>query len=151
MQAGPSVDTPEAQCLRDFEQHFAFGYENISVPEIIQSIKTFSHPLYVKEIPRLIDAPQQGSVPTEKSWLNIDNPNILLSSFRINKDGHTVIRIYNISDEDEDVQLSINWPAAKWCTSNLWDEWNAESEQTLKNETISLLVRHHAIETIIVA
>jgi mannosylglycerate hydrolase len=151
VQAGPSVDTPEAQCLRDFEQHFAFGYENISVPEIIQSIKTFSHPLYVKEIPRLIDAPQQGSVPTEKSWLNIDNPNILLSSFRINKDGHTVIRIYNISDEDEDVQLSINWPAAKWCTSNLWDEWNAESEQTLKNETISLLVRHHAIETIIVA
>lgn len=151
VQAGPSVDTPEAQCLRTFHHNFAFGYENKPVAKVIRSIKAFSHPLYVKEIPRLIDAPQQGTVPARQNWLSIDNPNIVLSSFRVNSNGQTVIRLYNISEKNESAVLSFAMDAEKWCETDLWDEWNTDTEKALESSSICLNIAPNAIKTILIA
>jgi len=149
VQAGPSIDTPEAQCLRKMKHKFAVGYEELPIPEIARKARSFSHPFYSTEMPALIDAPKIPKSLQSACLLTISNPEIALSSFHTNNEGEIVVRIFNQSDRIETTEININVPVECYCITDMWEHWNENSSKTLENGKFVIELKAHKIVTLV--
>lgn len=97
--AGPAIETPEAQCLRDLGFDYAIfpypGGRELPV-EVPREACAYSHPPLV----RCIDAWAVGSashdLPADLAALHLEPAGLLLSAFKRAEDGRgLIVRIYN--------------------------------------------------------
>jgi len=133
--AGPDLNTPAAQCIGKHEFEFSIitheGVSNWIDGKIHQTGKEFNNPLKVV-FPSMVRSsmraanktvikpfgilsyfdkphikPIDSYLPLELSFLEIDNPNIILSALKKSEEGNDLIlRIYNISPHSEKGNLS---------------------------------------------
>lgn len=148
-QAGPEIPTPEAQCLRAFTHHIAWGIGFFTPEEVRQQALSFSCPPWTQEMPYLAYWKKQGNTPRFQDFLTMENPNVALDSCRPwNKQG-IVLRIHNISGERQIAALKTKFKIEKYCTTDLHEQWNKNTEQKIEKKTILLSLRPFEIATIL--
>lgn len=149
VQAGPAIDTPEAQCLRTFNHSFALGISTDPRFEIINRAASFSHPFMVREMPYLPNAPGIKDQNIASSLLRIDNPAVRLSSLRLNKDNDIVLRVVNLSETTQKVSIYNGMKAKRYSETDLWDRWNPDSSHIIESDSIDITIKPHSIRTFV--
>lgn len=148
--AGPHVPTPGAQCLRPMGGELAFGLAAVGRPTALRRIKAFAHPPFARELPYLPHLPDEGPPPRTASLLALDNPGVLLSAFKPEDDGPgAVLRVYNVTDEPQDVTATLGLPASRWCPADLTEAWDEDAAQSVEDGRLRLTVAPHAIRTVL--
>ena len=150
-QAGPSVPTPGAQCKRSMQANFAYGIGTLSQEAIIRHARTFAHPAWAREMPHLPYVKGNGQLPRQGSFLQIDNPAVLLSALKPARDkGTCVLRLYNATGEWQKTQICFGFPASTWCPTTLCETWDEEAVQAVEEQTIAIALAPHHIQTILI-
>jgi mannosylglycerate hydrolase len=148
-QAGPSIPTPGAQCIRTIKAELSFGSLLGQKTDLIKEAKAFAHPAYAVPLPILHGAPTVGVLPRHHSLLEIHNSNILLSAFYAHEDKYYVIRLYNISDQEQMSKISLGFKAKYMNNSKLDDEWDSTTQTTLESQQIYVPFQPHEISTLL--
>ena len=153
-QAGPSVPTPGAQCLREIQAELAYGFGTIAPAEIARLARAFAHPAWIAEMPMLpyVRSENRGRpLARQASFLEIDNPQIVLSALKPGRDrGECVLRIYNLADTPQVATLHLGFPATTWCLTDLFDTWQESSAQPVTaDSSIVIEILPHQIVTLI--
>ena len=133
--AGPDLNTPAAQCIGKHEFEFSIvtqeGVSNwidakihltgkevnnplkLVFPSIVRSSMRAANKAVIKPFGILsyFDKPHikliDSCIPLELSFLEIDNPNIILSALKKSEEGNDIIlRVYNISPHSEKGSIS---------------------------------------------
>ncbi len=150
-QAGPSVPTPGAQCLRPCEAELAFGFGTAALPEITRHARAFARPAWATELPALPFVSGDRRLPRQDSLLAIDNPWVLLSACQPGREpGSWVIRAYNISAAPQIARVRLGVAARMWCLTDLGDTWQTEASRPVTAGALVLEVGPHQIITAIV-
>lgn len=105
-QAGPQIQTPDAQCLG---KH-VFEYSIIPINgDFKKSIpKAYSFAFEPLAIQKSDNYPHQKTLDESLSFLKIDSEKIVLSAIKIAEDGKGIIvRFYNISNSEEKFNLKL--------------------------------------------
>lgn len=152
VQAGPAIAVPGAQCIRSIRAEIAFGV----VPggereQALRQARSFSHPLWVREMPYLPHLNSGERLPRSASFLLIEHPEVALSSYRLHPDGETaVIRIYNVSDAPVETTVRCNLPVSKWTYSDLYERWNDQDVRECSTPgVLTVALGAHEIKTIL--
>lgn len=149
-QAGPSVPTPEAQCLRLICTELAWGLGGLETGAIARLARAFSHPAWVREMPYLPYLSGEGMLPRTTSLLAIDNPNVVLSALKpAATEGRGVLRLFNQTDSQQAAIVQLGFPVAAWCSCDLREIWSDRCERAVENGAIALSLRPHQILTIL--
>lgn len=142
--AGPTVGTPKAQCLEDFEHEIAWGLAQ-NRGEALKQATAFSIPAYVQELPYLPGLKNTGSAPMKTSLLSLDNPLVRLSAL-VRRDEYCVCRIYNTDKAVQTVSLQAD-QMTSFAQSDLFE---ASSKTWIKAEKkIVLELKAHEIQTLL--
>lgn len=152
VQAGPAINVPGAQCLREISATIGVGIENTSeIGSAISAARTFSHPLWVREMPYLPHLKSGDSIPRKNSIIQLDNPLVAISSLRLHPDGvTTVLRMYNLSDSEQTTHAKLGIPVNEWASVDLYERWAEDGLNKLgNNEPISFTLNPHQIVTIL--
>ncbi|MCC5926010.1 MAG: glycoside hydrolase [Bacteroidetes bacterium] len=152
VQAGPAIAVPGAQCLREIRAELSFGCVlSGQKEEAIKQARSFSHPLWVREMPYLPHLKSGEQLPRSASIIEIEHPEIALSSFRLHPDGDTaVLRVYNLSDQQVETTVRCNLPVSKWSETDLYERWNdADIRDCITPGVINLHLSPHEIKTIV--
>jgi len=148
-QAGPSVPTPGAQCLRSLRAEFAFGVGRGDRTDRIRDAKTFAHPVWARELPALPYVTGSADLPRASSLLQVDNPHVVLSALApTDTDGVCILRLYNLSDRLQETRLHLGFPASAWCETTALDTWDEASARPLENASLALDLQPHQIRAI---
>ncbi len=97
--AGPSVPTPDAQCIGEYEFHYSllphFGKSWIEA-EALKVAKDFTNPLVAIQAEK-----NRGELPKEFSFIELSPENLLISAVKKAEDSDSLIlRIYNPTSND---------------------------------------------------
>ena len=150
-QAGPALATPEAQCLRPFVHHLAFGNADIGRAQLLQRARKFAHPIWAQERPYLPHLPPVGSLPRKQSFLSIDNPRVQLSAFGPGpQDDILLLRIYNSSNKPEPCTLNFGFRIQHWCRSSLDGQWHGRASQNLDSSELKQSLKPQEIVTLLI-
>lgn len=154
VQAGPAIAVPAAQCLRPITAHVAFGTTPASRQGFdlaTTQAREFAHPCWVREMPYLPRLRARVPQAARASLLALDNPRIVLSAFRIHQnDTKTVLRCYNVSADQETVQVSGLHSFSNWCSADLREQWNdSDVREVGADGTITLAFSPYEIRTIL--
>jgi mannosylglycerate hydrolase len=154
VQAGPAIATPAAQCLRPITAKVAFGTTPASEQGFdlaTTQARGFAHPCWVREVPYLPRLRARVPQAARASLLALDNPRIVLSAFRLHQnDSKAVLRCYNVSGEQETVQVSELKGFTKWCSADLREQWNdSDVREVGPDGTITLAFSPYEIRTIL--
>lgn len=151
-QAGPSVDTPEAQCLRPFVHQLAFGRSHGTAENARVAALTFSHPPWVQEMPYLPYCKGQGCLPRTASWLSQNNPWIDLSAVKPAQEDSAAlaIRLCNLSNKKQEATLTTGFTPSAICYSSLAENWDSANAITTNKQQILVTINPHEIKTILV-
>jgi len=87
-----------------------------------------------------------GSLDTKASFLNIDIPGAVLSSFKSGKEGMTVIRLYNCTDDDTEGTISLYSIPKKVFLLDLNEQ--IIEEKAFKNNTLNVQLKPAKILTL---
>ena len=148
-QAGPSIPTPGAQCLRKMKAELAFGSLLGQKTDLIKEAKAFAHPAYSLAFPILHGAPTIGSLPRHHSLLEIHNPNVLMSAFYVHRNGYYVLRLYNSTGSEQMSQVSIGFKAQYMNSAKLDDVWDAETASPIDSQHLYIPLQPHEITTLL--
>ncbi|MBL6825566.1 MAG: glycoside hydrolase [Balneolaceae bacterium] len=148
-QAGPSIPTPGAQCLRKMKVELAFGSLLGQKTDLIKEAKAFAHPAYSLAFPILHGAPTIGSLPRHHSLLEIHNPNVLMSAFYVHRNGYYVLRLYNSTGSEQMSQVSIGFKAQYMNSAKLDDVWDAETASPIDSQHLYIPLQPHEITTLL--
>ena len=147
-QAGPSIETPGAQCKRNLKADLCWGIASGDSSEMIQSAKLFSHPPMAREMPHLDNLPESGDIKRELSIVKIENPNILLSAIKRAEDGRDIIlRCYNVTDVPQSTQIEFELGLSRYCESSLFEEWVEEHAGEVADNKFAGNFSPHEIKT----
>lgn len=147
-QAGPSIATPGAQCKRELEAAFCWGMTGGDRDEVFRSARQFAHPPQLRELPELRNSPEPGSLPRQKSLLEITNNYILLSCLkRAHKSRDIILRMYNPTEEPRQGRVRLGFECSEYCRSSLKEEWNANHAKRVEEQSIGLDLKPHEIVT----
>jgi mannosylglycerate hydrolase len=152
VQAGPAIAVPGAQCLREVKAELSFGCLPPSQKsEALKQARSFSHPLWVREMPYLPHLKSGELLPRSASIVEIKNPEVALSSFRLHPDGDTaVLRLYNLAAHESETTVHCNLPVSKWSVTDLYERWNDNDIRDCTTPgVISLQLAPHEIKTIV--
>ena len=149
-QAGPSIPTPGAQCLREMEAHLAFGTGPVSQSEAARHGRTFAHPAWAREIPFLPYVESEGEHPRRRALLQLDNDAVELSALRPADDpGTRVLRLVNRSETQQDATVTFGFPVDAWCPADLHETWEESAARPVTDSELSLLLDPHQIRTLL--
>jgi mannosylglycerate hydrolase len=149
-QAGPSIPTPGAQCLREMEAHLAFGTGPVSRTEAARHGRTFAHPAWAREMPYLPYVESDGEHPRRRGLLRLNNPMVELSAFRpADEDDTRVLRLVNRSEETQDVTITLGVPAEEWCPTDFHETWDESSGRTVTDDQLFITLAPHQIQTVL--
>ncbi len=109
-QAGPSVPTPGAQCLRPLEHHIAFGFDS-DFDSAVVTARQFAHPMWVRELPDLPYVEGEGKLPRKHSLIKISSTEIFISSIKYAErvSGGYVLRLYNPGNSPVKTAIKPGW------------------------------------------
>jgi mannosylglycerate hydrolase len=152
VQAGPAIAVPGAQCLREISCHYALG--NVSNPgrgEAMRQARSFAHPVWVREMPWLPHLKPLGTLPRHHGTLQIDHPDIHLSSFRLSDNGETaVLRIYSTAENDLKTTIHTALPVTAMAQTGLNDNWPEDEREGIPcGSVIPLTIRPFEIATLL--
>ncbi|ERN40965.1 alpha-mannosidase [Rubidibacter lacunae KORDI 51-2] len=153
-QAGPSVPTPGAQCLRSLRAELAFGVGTIAREIAIRCARAFAHPAWVREMPYLpyVKGDAETRLPRSGTLLRSENPWILLSALKPTEhDQICVLRVCNLSDRLQTARLQLGFPAAAYCRTTLYETWDESSAQLLSENRIELVLEPYQIASLAIA
>ncbi|MFB6230148.1 MAG: glycosyl hydrolase-related protein, partial [Salinibacter sp.] len=149
-QAGPSIPTPGAQCLREMEAHLAFGTGPVARTEAARHGRTFAHPAWAREMPHLPYVEGDAKHPRRRSLLHLDNPAVELSAFRpADEDDTCVLRLVNRSEETQGVTVTLDFPTEKWCPTDFHETWDDSEARSLTDDQLLLTLDPHQIRTVL--
>ena len=149
-QAGPSIPTPGAQCLREMEAHLAFGTGPVSREEAARHGRTFAHPAWAREMPFLPHVESDGERPRRRALLHLDNPAVELSALRpADEDDTRVLRLVNRSGESQEVTATLGVAASTWCPTDVREEWDESNARSVTNDQLTLTLAPHQIRTVL--
>jgi len=104
--AGPSLQTPGAQCLRPFTWEYAIMPFKGDNAQALAQAHAFAYPMLLS----LVHGRSEG--PNELKVVEVDNPAVHLSAVRPLADGGIEARLVNFSSESQECKVS--W--GKWWT-----------------------------------
>jgi mannosylglycerate hydrolase len=144
-QIGPTVPTPDAQCLgkHSFSYSIIPQKKDVREKEINRATQEHNIPLTVVQIGR-----QAGPLPPELSFISIEPNSLVLSAFKkAQREDALILRFYNVTDEKVfgKVRFFKNIKAAALC--NLYEEEISNLNLSSPNE-LNLEVNAHQIITI---
>lgn len=146
-QAGPSIKTPGAQCKRPLKAELCWGISN-SLDELYRATRSFSHPVYMQQLPAIENKPETGPVPLRSSLLTITNGAVQLSSLRKASDGDdSILRVFNTTDDVQKSRVQIGFDCSRYCKTDLTEEWKDENSIVINKNEISLKLKPHQIVT----
>jgi len=149
-QAGPSIPTPGAQCLREMEAHLAFGTGPVSRTEAARHGRTFAHPAWARELPYLPYAESDERHPRRRGLLRLDNTSVELSAFRpADEKGARVLRLCNRTDEEQSVTVTFGVPVSAYCPTDFHERWDETAVQFVSDDQLSLNLAPHQIQTVL--
>jgi mannosylglycerate hydrolase len=149
-QAGPSIPTPGAQCLREMEAHLAFGTGPVSRTDAVRHARTFAHPAWARELPALPYVESDGERPRQRGLLSLDNPAVELSAVRpADEPGTRVLRLFNRSEEEQSVTATFGFPVATCCPTDFHEAWDASDARSVPNDHLTLTLSPHQIQTLL--
>lgn len=148
-QAGPEVPTPEAQCLRHFTHHVAWGIGKISETQVRCRALSFADPVFAQEMPYLPYLQKQGNIPRYQSFLTIENAYVALDSCRAGSENTIVLRVHNLSGQTQQAIFKLGFTAAEYCTTDLNEHWNSQTIKRVENGSFVIALRPFEIGTII--
>lgn len=142
--AGPSVPTPEAQCLG----HHVFEYA--LVPHQGTWEGAFQEAHYLNEPLRAIQVePRKGELPSELSWIEVKPQPLIVSSIKLAERGDgIVVRIYNPSEKLVEGSCLLTIKAQKASFVNLNEEMVSGTTMDQKGK-VKLEVRPKAIVSVL--
>jgi mannosylglycerate hydrolase len=146
--AGPSIEVPEAQCLRDCTAHLAWGISNEDRFAISNIATSFSHPFKARQLPVLQGERKIGSLPRSKSLLYISDPRLQLSCIKaVESSEEIILRIFNRSSEKVLSDIIFESSIREYCITNLYEEWNQNNCIRLDSKTLPINIDAHTIST----
>ena len=154
VQAGPAIPVPEAQCLRPISAQVGFGTTQATRQGFdlgMRHAREFAHPCLVREVPYLSELRTRHPDPKKASLLATDNPRIVLSAFRMHpSEDSAILRLYNISGEQETVKVDSLTGFKHWCSSDLKELWkDSDVREVTEKGTITLAFSPYEIRTIL--
>jgi mannosylglycerate hydrolase len=149
-QAGPSLPTPGAQCLRPIEAHLAFGAGPVSRHAAARHGRTFAQPAWARELPYLPHVESEEERPRRRGLLRLDNPAVELSALRpADDDGTRVLRLFNRTGEEQEVTAALGFSAEEWCPTDFHEAWDASAARPVPGDSITLALAPHQIQTLL--
>ena len=149
-QAGPSIPTPGAQCQRALKADLAYGIGPWERATVLREMRMFAHPAWVREMPALPHIELEGARPRHRSGLAIDNPAVEVTAVAPAPARHTqAVRLCNRSSTKHRVTLTVGWPVAAYCLSDLTEQWDEATATPLSGHQVPITVAPHAIQTIL--
>jgi mannosylglycerate hydrolase len=147
--AGPKIATPEAQCLREMTADLCWATTEYNRYEIAKRAKSFSHPVYIKELPFFKKLPQKGDIPRDKSFLNISDARIQLSAFKqVSGSEDIIMRIYNVSDQMVRSTFTFGFTVEAYSITTFLEQWENSSSHEVNASDFDLEVPPHQIMTL---
>ncbi|SIQ22605.1 alpha-mannosidase [Halanaerobium kushneri] len=145
IEAGPCLPAPEAQCLgkHSFSYALVLHKGNWAEAGISHKAKQYRAQLKTKTLKK-----QSGSLPEEKSYIEIENEKIEISSIKKHESSEKIIlRIYNPTEENQKTQINLDFDYSNVYLGNLSEDIIEEIEH---EEGLYLNVPSKKIFTIIV-
>jgi mannosylglycerate hydrolase len=150
-QAGPSMPTPGAQCLRPIQAELAYGTGAVSRAAAVGHARAFAHPAWAREMPVLPHVASRHRRSRSGSLLAIDNPAVELSTVApAPADSTQTIRLWNRSGSPQDATLTLGFSADEWCPTDLHETWDSAATRPIPDSTIELTLGPHQIQTLLV-
>ncbi|NBC87412.1 MAG: glycoside hydrolase [Bacteroidetes bacterium] len=149
-QAGPTVPTPGAQCLRPMHAELAWGHGAVPRFEAVRLARSFAHPARATELPDLPYAASTGRWPRRHTIASVDNPAIDLTALRpsVTADARA-LRLCNLSGDPQPARVSLGIPVRRWCRSTLQEEWDDASAVALDDGEIEVMLDPHEVVTLL--
>jgi len=149
-QAGPSIPTPGAQCLREMEAHLAFGTGPVSREEAVRHGRTFAHPAWAREMPHLPYVESDGERARSRGLLRLDNPAVELSALRpADEDNTCVLRLVNRSEETQEVTVTFGFEVSTACPTDFHERWDEKAARPVTDDRLPLTLTPHQIQTLL--
>lgn len=146
--AGPKIETPGAQCLRNMSFNLNWGTTEHDIPKISVLATAFSLPIFTRELPVFYEAPLDGELPRRKEFLSINDNRIRLSAFKFATDSDDIIiRVFNLSGEKINSELKLGIDKSEYCCTNLLEDWDNSNSKKIQNSIITFSVKPHQILT----
>ena len=144
--AGPSIETPEAQCLKKMK----FEYSIMVHPHLPNLESFLSNAVLQYEGTRSFSTDRhKGKLPDWESFIEIENPNLVLSAVKKSEKGNgLIIRVYNPSGGNGKSKIKV-WKTIKKAVLVRLDE-KIIPKGNLKiysDNTINLDVKSNSIVT----
>lgn len=151
VQAGPSIPVPGAQCQRKITAQIGFGLVSAgNESKSIVNARSFSHPVWVREMPWLPHLKSGVKLDRRASILKINNPNISFSSLRLHDDGvSAVLRVYNLSGEPESATIIADPHFSMACTTDLHERWDDSFVEPIADDVLNIELKPFEIRTIL--
>ncbi len=107
--------------------------------------------LLMREVPYLSELRTRHPDPKKASLLATDNPRIVLSAFRMHpSEDSAILRLYNVSGEQETVKVDSLTGFKHWCSSDLKELWkDSDVREVTEKGTITLAFSPYEIRTIL--
>lgn len=146
--AGPKIQTPGAQCLREHDIVLGYGITVADATHAMQEAITISHPLIAREFPVLNGAPAVGPHPRAFSLIRIQHPGVRLSSLRLRaSDGACIIRLFNPTADAITTQATHAWKGYRFCETDLRERWLDSSSRRLDEDVLTIEFDPYQIKT----
>ena len=150
-QAGPSVPTPGAQCLRDCRHQIGFGFHTDFNSAIVNA-RRFAHPLWVRELPELPYVQGAGELARRQSLIRISSPDIFLSALKHAEHDSRgfILRIYNPQKHPVTTKIEPGWYFYEACETDGNEAWQPESTITVNKQSIELQFDPAEIKSVLI-
>ncbi len=149
-QAGPSIPTPGAQCLREMEAHLVCGTGPVSRSEAVRHGRTFAHPAWARELPFLPYVESDSERSRQRGLLRLDNPAVELSAFRpADQDGTRVLRLFNRSGKEQTVIATFGFSVSNCCSTDFHETWDETTARSVNDDRLTLTLAPHQIRTLL--
>ena len=148
--AGPSYETPEAQCLREMEFEYAIcphkgDYKTDGVFRLAYEFK--NRPLISSLMYKPYELPGKKQLPLNLSYIDIDSGNIIISAIKkAENDEALVIRCFNLTDKKQSGVIRLYKNISKVFRTNMKEE-NIEAIKLTGKNCFKINIRPKKIET----
>ena len=142
---GPTVPTPDAQCLGKYTFSYSIIPQkgDVKEKEINRAALEHNIPLEAIQVGR-----QKGPLPHQLSFMSIEPDSLVLSALkRVERDDALILRFYNVTGEKVLGKVGFFKPLSKAVLCNLYEEEIDDLKLSFPNE-LSLEVNAHQIITI---
>jgi alpha-mannosidase len=141
-----SIEKQSQEFTDQYEHHFAYSLlphaGDYLAGAVIQQAYQLNVPLRFQKAVKA-----SGSLPAEKSWFQLDNPNVIIEAVKKAEDSDAIIiRLYEAAHSTADVMLTLGMPVAFAEEVNLMEE--SIQPLTISDNQLALKLKPFEIKTI---